>query len=224
MPNPLWQQDPIPGTRANALAPSPTWADAYEYNKPVVQQYLADTGDRLQDPKWWVDAGHQYVNAMLMGTTAPGARVGGMTPIEHMLEQIRADPKAKWGLRVVPDPIEGGPGSVLPPSRVWNDGKPTDKLLNGTSTVGINGVSQKHLEAALKQAGILPYGENPSVGYYIGEHVALVKGQTAARGYDDLERIIPNAQVVSVYRKANDGRSALLPMDDGGGAAAAGAQ
>jgi len=75
MPNPLWQQDSIPGTRANALAPSPTWADAYEYNKPVVQQYLADTGDRLQDPKWWNDAAHQYVNAMLMGTTAPGMRM-----------------------------------------------------------------------------------------------------------------------------------------------------
>jgi hypothetical protein len=79
-PNPLTAFNP-PGVRppANDLAslagqPTVTPADAYDYNKPIVQQYLADTAQRLQDPRFYVDAAGQWANAMLMGTIAPGMR------------------------------------------------------------------------------------------------------------------------------------------------------
>lgn len=62
---------------ANPLARgTPTWADAYDYNAPIVGQHLADAAAAAQTPQFWTDAGHQYVNALLMGTTAPGMRGG----------------------------------------------------------------------------------------------------------------------------------------------------
>jgi hypothetical protein len=205
--------------RATPLAPPPTAADAADWHR----QNLADTWQAAKDPQFWQEAANQYRNALLMGTTAPetkalramtpgaeSANVTSMDPIQHMLAQIAADPKSKWGVRVTPDPIEGGAGTVLPPSRIWDDGAPTDKVLSGTSTVGIGGADQQSLEAALAQAGIAPYGKPWQ--YYPGEHVYLVKGPSARKGYDDGERIIRNAQVVAGYRKADAGPSSLLPV------------
>jgi len=60
--------DPI--ERDNLLAPAPTWADAADWHA----QNLADTAAAVRDPQTWTDAARQYGNALLMGSTTPGAR------------------------------------------------------------------------------------------------------------------------------------------------------
>ena len=53
-------------------AGAPTWADAAQFNAPV----LADAWRTAQTPGFWVDAAKQYANALMMGTTAPGMKGG----------------------------------------------------------------------------------------------------------------------------------------------------
>lgn len=192
------------------------WVD--EQRKSGVASGLLDEKTGLPTPAALADAVKQYGAALMGSTSAPGfgrvapgdAALQPMDPVKHMMRHIAADPKAKWGLRIVPDPIEGPPGTVLPPSRVWDDGAPTSELLNGTSTIGIKGAKQQHIEDALKTAGVAPYGK--PWGYYPGEHVYLVKGDKAMPGYDDGESIIADPQLVAGYRKVDDGPSALLPV------------
>jgi hypothetical protein len=69
VPNPLQIYDP----RADEnplVRGAPTWADAAEQHG----QNLRDTWQAVQNPQTWVDAAQQYTNALVMGTTAPGAR------------------------------------------------------------------------------------------------------------------------------------------------------
>jgi hypothetical protein len=207
------------------VAQAPTLADGWQANSKaygdwVAQQRADGVARGLIDPETgWptgaalVDAAHQYGSALMGGTAAPefgAAKGAAIDPIDHMLGQITADPKAKWGLRILSDPVE--PGTVLSPSRVWNDGKPTDKLLSGASAVGIARPNRASIEDALGKAGIQPYGNE--FNYYPGQHVHLVKGASSRKGYDVGEVIIPNAQVVAGYLKANEDSSALLPVDD----------
>ena len=71
--NPLLQDDPryAFASANNALAPQPTWADAAQWHA----QNLADTWAAAQNPQTWVDAARQYGNALMMGTTAPTAKL-----------------------------------------------------------------------------------------------------------------------------------------------------
>jgi hypothetical protein len=75
MPNPLLppQDDPRYSYDAptNPLAPQPTMADAASWHA----QNLADTWTAMQNPQTWTDAARQYGNALLMGTTAPAAKM-----------------------------------------------------------------------------------------------------------------------------------------------------
>jgi hypothetical protein len=139
----------------------------------------------------------------------PGANVGRMDAVQHMLDHVSADPGSKWGLRITDDPIDLNSG-ILPPSRVWDDGKPTGDVLGGTSTVGINGNTRAAVERALADAGVAPYGKAHQ--YYPGQHVTLVKGDYAGGGDDVGEAIIRNATPVATYQKVDSGPSALLPV------------
>jgi hypothetical protein len=58
---------PFEAPSGNALAPSPTAADAWDWH----YQNAMDTLAALQNPQTWTDAARQYGNALLMGTTAP---------------------------------------------------------------------------------------------------------------------------------------------------------
>jgi len=72
--NALLSREALPGIGepdGNALAPRPTWADAYDFNAPIV----ADAARTAQQPQFWTDAAGQYANALMMGTTAPGMRM-----------------------------------------------------------------------------------------------------------------------------------------------------
>lgn len=225
-PNPFVPNRLFPDQGDPFAAAAPTPADAYTANAQAYQAWLAQqrasgVASGMIDPQTgWptrnalIDAARQYGGALIGGTTAPGkASMPAMDPIKHMLDHIAADPEATWGLRVLDEPIAGGPGTMLHPSRVWDDGTPTEDLLHGVSTVGINGADQKALEKALGHAGVAPYGKPHA--YYYGEHVYLVKGEpeSGTPGYDAGEQIIPDAQVVAAYRKADAGPSALLPVN-----------
>lgn len=52
----------------NQLAPQPTWADAWNYNAPIVSQHLAGAWQAAQQPQFWIDAARQWGQAMQPGT------------------------------------------------------------------------------------------------------------------------------------------------------------
>jgi hypothetical protein len=68
--NALYAPDQVLPDPSNPLAGNMTLADAADWHR----QNLADTWQAIQNPQTWMDAASQYRNALLMGTTAPGAR------------------------------------------------------------------------------------------------------------------------------------------------------
>ena len=190
----------------NPLAARPSWADAMDYNAKAYQEWARkklEEGIRLglNDPVtgWptdagYRDAGNQVAMALLGGTMAPK-----ISPVDHMLSTMAKVGKGKWGIRVVED-LADDLTQPLAPSRKWIDGKPTDKPLRGTSTVGIPKTDRATLESVLKQAGIWK-DYNPQFGYYPGEHVYLVRSDKAYKGADPGEWLLPGAKVYSYYKK-----------------------
>jgi hypothetical protein len=80
------------------------------------------------------------------------------------------------------------------PSRVWNEGVPTKKRLNGVSTTQLS--SNKNNDKAFSQHGL---GEKPPIGggYAFDpkrKFISLMHGDTSEAGADDLESVIPNAK------------------------------
>ncbi len=103
----------VPQQSDNPLAPSPTWADAWDYNAPVVQQHLVDAWQTAQDPNYWVDAAKQWAGAMVAGTAAPGSAL--KLPVKMPSEDVGATINAQYnfgrnvGPRTVPiDSLSGG--------------------------------------------------------------------------------------------------------------------
>jgi hypothetical protein len=208
---------------------APTLADAYSYNAHALADWVAaQRAESAQRGLWDEargapttagarDAAMQVAQGVALASTAPKdtpgllgrASMGRMDPVQHILDHVSSDPNSQWGIRVTDDPIDLSKG-VLPPSRIWDDGKPTDQVLGGTSTVGINGNNRAAVERALADAGIAPYGRADH--YYPGQHVTLVKGDYAGGGDDAGEALIRNATPVATYQKMDDGSSALMPV------------
>lgn len=65
---------------------SPTWADAYSYNAPIVRDYLMAQRQRLSDPQTYVNALRDWAGAMVGGTEAPGIRAFHGSP--HSFERF----------------------------------------------------------------------------------------------------------------------------------------
>jgi hypothetical protein len=208
---------------------APTLADAYSYNAHALADWVAaqraesaqrgmwDEARGAPTPAGARDAAMQVAQGVALASTAPKdtpgilgrASMGRMDPVQHILDHVSSDPNSQWGIRVTDDPIDLSKG-VLPPSRVWDDGKPTDQVLGGTSTVGIYGDNRAAVERALSDAGVAPYGK--PYHYYPGQHVTLVKGDYAGGGDDVGEALIRNATPVATYQKMDDGPSALMPV------------
>ncbi len=72
-------------------------------------------------------------------------------------------------------------GDILPPSRVWVDGDPTDEVLPGTSV-------------------LLPFFDSNKGGQYqaFGEHKYIVEGRYVQDGYDDGEVVLAHCVVIEV--------------------------
>lgn len=93
------------------------------------------------------------------------------------------------GLRVV-DSSDGTPsiGQALQPSRVWDDGEPTDELLDGTSAIDARYARATELLDA-----------------YIGDIILVIEtaqgGLGGLRGEDEGEVIVRRAVVLAVYHR-----------------------
>lgn len=132
---------------------------------------------------------------------------------QQILDAIEQDDLADYGLRVIPGEFEGdiAVGDVLPPSRVWEDGRETDDELLGTSTVEVGSLT---LDGVLKSLnGLGAAGKPGPNGYYFGDRVVLVKGDRVSGGDDSGESLLKNASVVGVWRKASKGLSSILPNE-----------
>lgn len=80
------------------------------------------------------------------------------------------------------DNVEYNPGDQLPPSRVWVELEPTDRVLPGTSVISPR--SPRVRSSAME------------FNYYEGRHVYIVTGQYVRSGSDPGEVIIAGAKVV----------------------------
>lgn len=92
-----------------------------------------------------------------------------------------------FGLRITDDLPEDG--EILPPSRRWDDGVPTDETLPGTSCLSLDRGATRALRLAAA---------------YVGAYVILVGGNRAESGEDEGEAVIRDAQVLAAW--AMDGR------------------
>ncbi len=72
-------------------------------------------------------------------------------------------------------------GDVLPNSRIWDDGDPTDEMLDGTSVIGKKITSR-------------------SVGGYFQKYAYIVKGDSHRGGEDNGEWVMRHAKVVGLLR------------------------
>lgn len=88
------------------------------------------------------------------------------------------------GIRVV-DEVERV-GSVLPPSRRWENGRATSELLRGTSAVRVSGEVSDALRAAQK---------------YTGRYVLLVAARKIDPGEDPGEGVFRRARVLGIWRR-----------------------
>lgn len=142
-------------------------------------------------------------------TGSPGIQNKFSTPVksptDEMLARIQANPGYDWGLRITENPHKIG--ETLPPSRVWNDGVPTNDLLSGTSVVQIKQPTQEGISQALSDAGVGAPGRN---GSYFGKNVALVRGDYVGPGEDHGEALFKNASPVAIFQKSGEGAESLI--------------
>ena len=150
--------------------------------------------------------------------TTPGARVA-----RQIFEVIEKDDDfADYALRVIPGEFKGeiNVGDILPSSKRWADGNETKEALEGTSAVRIRNQDEKSILDALKNLGAL--GKNGPNGFYFGDRIALVKGESIGSGEDVGESIIKNAEIVGIWKKPSQGLSEIQPNNptapDSGGA------
>lgn len=77
-------------------------------------------------------------------------------------------------------------GDILPVSRVWDNGEPTEDVLDGTSVIGLYWHRMlRSRKAAEALVALYPY-----------RHAYLVIGMFGENGEDEGELIIRNAKVV----------------------------
>lgn len=138
------------------------------------------------------------------------------------------DAGAAYGIRVIPGDYsdELSPGDSLPPSNRWVDGEDTGEPIAGTSAIRINGSDGDAVLRALKLAGA--DGNSGPNGFYWGNRVALVKGDSIGSGEDVGEILLKDATIVDLWNKPTKGKSSVFaneqtaPESQGANAAQAG--
>lgn len=89
---------------------------------------------------------------------------------------------AHWGLRVVDSANSFDAGELLPNSRRWVDGEPTEEFLNGTSCLDTQSVTDRLV------AKLTPY-----LRCYAQPRIMLIGGDEADQGEDEGELVIRDA-------------------------------
>lgn len=105
---------------------------------------------------------------------------------DDVMDAACASGLCEFGLRVVESATVG---EELDPSRVWCDGDPTDKCLDGTSAVHLPIIDTVE-SLVLAEDDIARAIRNCRPYLWIGGVIALVGGNYAAGGEDDNERVI----------------------------------
>lgn len=93
------------------------------------------------------------------------------------------------GIRTQEEPFELG--HMTHRSHIWEDGEDTGEMLDGVSCTSV-----KSKAVAMHCDG---KRNNPG-GYYYGDHVAIICGNTATLGEDEGELIIEGAVVVEIIK------------------------
>jgi hypothetical protein len=101
-------------------------------------------------------------------------------------EAVKEDQKTGKRLAIRWDTAPLNGGEAISPSRVWEDGNPTDAVMNGTSSVDIQHLL-RHYET--KHAAFGKVAEYDGVPY-------LVRGDFIGKGVDAGEVLLANAEVV----------------------------
>ncbi len=127
-------------------------------------------------------------------------------PVAHISSVMQgyAGQRQRFGLRADDEAPAARVGGDVPRSRVWKNGSPTNRLLTGTSSIGIRSSDPKDVVAALKKLGGSPSH------YYYGQHVSLIHGPSYHAGTDNDERVIHGAKLAGHYEKA--GSDSGLPV------------
>lgn len=115
---------PQPDPDNPLLAGTPTPADAFRFDAPIVAQHLADAWRTAQDPEFWIDAARKYGQGLLIGSRAPELRALGpqaYLPHEEM-------PGLSTGLK---DAIPQGQGDAFSSATSWQDRQTGRDMLTG---------------------------------------------------------------------------------------------
>ena len=165
-------------------------------------------------------------NKDVAGKSQGGRSAGDNTPSARaalqIVEAMRDNGPSDYALRVVPGEFRGeiNVGDVLPVSKQWDDGSETDQELRGTSVARIRAADEASVIAALRNLGAT--GKNGPNGYYYGDRILLVEGESVGSGEDVGESLFRDAKVIGLWKKPTKGLSEIQPNEstapDSGGA------
>lgn len=110
---------------------------------------------------------------------------------EAAIAAIQDSDFAYFGLRAADDVL--AVGDTCPASRVWDNGDPTDEMLDGTSAtrIALSGYNDDAVRAALEAA------ESANAPYHAAHHY-VIAADSMEYGEDVDEVVLRNAVVVAV--------------------------
>jgi hypothetical protein len=121
--------------------------------------------------------------------------------VEKLVELVGEDFQGAVGFRRLQENEGLGP---LKPSRVWDDGYPTEEILEGTSTIGLTGgwyyMNYEQIQEALTHLLTVggSYRRRPIDGY-LGSRIGLIVGPDSTTGNDPGELIISSAECIAIF-------------------------
>lgn len=126
------------------------------------------------------------------GVKLDSVALDGIDDVASAIESaIKKDGAAgEYGVRAIPRGEVVRVGQRLKPSFRWEDGEQTEEELNGTSSIGVKAGGAQAAIKALKRGG------------YAGDTIALIVGDRAESGDDPGERVIRDAHVLAVFKRA----------------------
>ena len=188
----LWEQEIV----AHMLE-----LDAHGYWKPGQLAPVADVIKQLKAGAWTGKAAKPGAQGAAAGgsipAAAPEAKGGTVTARlvsdEEAAVEIKrllgaGDKHARYGLRVTQEPLTVG--SKPPNSRVWDDGDPTNDMLDGASTIEFDPTDLDSIENAIRAATS-----------YDGDHVSVIGADRYEFGQDKGELVMKDGRVVATFER-----------------------
>lgn len=155
-------------------------------------------------PSTYQDAGRGVMNALIpepedtiFGLMKPSLSQLRNSLFKKIIKSREEDFYDAYGIRVLPDDYKlPHKGDILEPSYNWVDNVIyPDEMLEGTSSLGVMDYSTKPFELRKNIKDSLKRTEE-----YFGDSIALIGGRTKYHGMDPMEYIIPEAEVLKIFR------------------------